>query len=933
MDSRENFDPLPTRTNNLTALRAWIWWIVTAYVLLSVLWIYFSDQALEAVVTDPILRRQASIYKGWGFVAVTAVLLWMVLGRLRREVAAGYAAVQRHETEVERLSRVYAALSQINQSIVWSHSRDELFQRICEALTKHGGFSLAWIGWCDPRTNRLEPAAVSGDEDGYLDTFRVYVDERPEGQGPIGRAFRAGRNYVSNDLLRDRASSPWVDELKRRGLRSSAFLPLRQSTGIVGMLCVYATEEDFFNDREMALLNEATTDIAYALDNLKRDQERVKAEAEAENERRFSSAMIDSMPGILYFYDTAGRFLRWNRNFERISGFSKVEIAGMQPRDFFPAGDRSLVEGRIAEVFERGESSIEAHFLSKNGDTAPYFFTGRRVEFEGRICLVGVGIDISARRQAEAALRESERRYRSTLDSIMEGCQLIGFDWTYLYLNDVAAMHNRRSNAELLDRRMTESWPGIEGSTVFALLNRCMKERVAVHEEIEFVYPDGSSAWFDVRSQPVPEGIFVLSIDVTARHRAENELREAQGRLITVVENLREGLIMAEPEGDFMHWNPAALRLLGFSDFAEGQKQQRNFVKLFTLQDLAGKVIPPEDWPLARVRRGESIEGLELVVRRCGENWSRVFSYSGGLVHYAENRRLAFITLSDITLRKEAERVLRESHNTLELQVAERTGELQTALVRAEAADRLKSAFLATMSHELRTPLNSIIGFTGILLQRLAGPLNPEQDRQLGMVRGSARHLLELINDVLDISKIEAGQLSMNCEDFDLKNTIERALNMVRPLADKKHLELAQPDIDPALSAMKGDRRRVEQVLLNLLNNAVKFTDKGRILLSVANVKAVLPPGGAAKVPAVRIAITDTGMGIKSEDQACLFQPFRQIDTGLTRLHEGTGLGLAICRRLTDLMGGTIEVESEWGRGSTFIVTLPLEFKPEFSQP
>ena len=285
---------------------------------------------------------------------------------------------------------------------------------------------------------------------------------------------------------------------------------------------------------------------------------------------------------------------------------------------------------------------------------------------------------------------------------------------------------------------------------------------------------------------------------------------------------------------------------------------------------------------------------------------------------------LAFITLRDITLRKEAEKVLLKSRELLEKQVAERTGELQSALVRAEAADRLKSAFLATMSHELRTPLNSIIGFTGILLQQLAGPLNDEQSRQLGMVRGSARHLLELINDVLDISKIEAGQLTVKHDRFDLREAIMEVCQSVQPMAEKKQLDLASPEIDPALGVMIGDRRRVEQVLLNLLNNAIKFTDRGRVILRAEKFAAFVAPAETESRPAVRLTVTDTGIGIRVEDQPCIFEPFRQIDTGLTRMHDGTGLGLAICHRLTELMGGTIAVASEWGRGSTFTVTLPL---------
>lgn len=291
----------------------------------------------------------------------------------------------------------------------------------------------------------------------------------------------------------------------------------------------------------------------------------------------------------------------------------------------------------------------------------------------------------------------------------------------------------------------------------------------------------------------------------------------------------------------------------------------------------------------------------------------------------------------------ETDKALKASRDQLEERVRQRTSELQTTLgelssakERAEAADRLKSAFLATMSHELRTPLNSIIGFTGILLQGLAGPLNPEQQKQLGMVAASSRHLLTLINDVLDISKIEAGQLEVHLQPFDLKAAVERTIAVVHPLAEKKGLRLLC-QVDPGVTSLVSDQRRLEQVLLNLLNNAIKFTESGTVSLVVSRQLSEHPAapthprpedrGGAereAGEAVLLLAVSDTGIGIGPEDIPTLFQPFRQIDTGLARRHEGTGLGLAICHRLVQMLGGCIHVESAPGKGSVFTVTLPL---------
>ncbi len=248
----------------------------------------------------------------------------------------------------------------------------------------------------------------------------------------------------------------------------------------------------------------------------------------------------------------------------------------------------------------------------------------------------------------------------------------------------------------------------------------------------------------------------------------------------------------------------------------------------------------------------------------------------------------------------------------LEHLVAERTVELEAAKTKAEESDHLKSAFLASMSHELRTPLNSIIGFTGILLQGMAGPLSEEQTKQLSMVKGSASHLLELINDILDISKIESGHVQVYDEAFKVDLLLVMAVSSLRPFAEKKGLRLRH-NIEENLPKLNSDKRRLEQVLINLINNAIKFTDDGEIMVNCYLKEAFL-----------NIDVIDTGVGIGAKDIETIFETFRQIDTGLDRVKEGSGLGLAISKKLVELLGGTIKLSSEPGVGSTFSVVLPI---------
>jgi len=231
---------------------------------------------------------------------------------------------------------------------------------------------------------------------------------------------------------------------------------------------------------------------------------------------------------------------------------------------------------------------------------------------------------------------------------------------------------------------------------------------------------------------------------------------------------------------------------------------------------------------------------------------------------------------------------------TIQLEAANHN--LLLAKEHAEDADRLKSAFLATMSHELRTPLNSIIGFTGILLQGLAGSLNVEQEKQLGLVQYSARHLLNLINDVLDISKIEAGELKISHDLVDISKSVRSVVKTMEPIAAEKGLEIIL-ESDQKIRMIAGDKRRIEQVIMNLISNAIKFTETGAITIRTRNI-----------LDQVEISVEDTGIGINETDLSTIFRPFHQIDSGTTRKHDGTGLGLSISKKLVQLHGGTVTV-------------------------
>jgi len=410
--------------------------------------------------------------------------------------------------------------------------------------------------------------------------------------------------------------------------------------------------------------------------------------------------------------------------------------------------------------------------------------------------------------------------------------------------------------------------------------------------------------------------------NMTKREPAAIELQETLAQFKVVVDNLDEGLVIFDATSGDLCWNPVSLRMHGFANQEDCPAGFEELSALFQVSTIDHVILPFEEWPLSRAIRGENLREFEVRVKRLDVDSERVFAYSGSTAPYAGGRTLAFVTIKDVTERKLAEDALLEANLSLERRVRERTQELAIAKEQAESADRLKSAFLATMSHELRTPLNSIIGFTGILVQRLAGPLNDEQAKQLEIVQASARHLLALINDVLDISKIEADQFEVRKEAFGLRETVERVMGSMRPLAEKKGLSLRLEPL-PTIDVIVSDRRRVEQVLLNLLSNAIKFTQRGSVILSVES----LPDGEPFVSPpktCARFRVTDTGIGIMPSDLETLFQPFRQIDTGLVHKHKGTGLGLAISRKLAHRLGGEVYGESDYGLGSVFTFIMPI---------
>jgi PAS domain S-box-containing protein len=633
-----------------------------------------------------------------------------------------------------------------------------------------------------------------------------------------------------------------------------------------------------------------------------------------------------------------------------------------------------------------------------------------------------------------ASLAKSEERFRTTLENMMEGCQIIGYDWKYIYLNRTAEFHNLRSNKELLGNRYMDMWPGIEQTQVFRNIKCCMDERVPLHFENEFEYPDGEKKWFDLSVQPVPEGVFILSFDITKRKTSEAAIEESEAKFRLITENSADAIFITDVNGNYVYCNKAVTDLLGYStdeilkmnigDIApEGSKDSHygefkkllSTGKLWTELDLLKKdgsvvdtdinsIILPggliygscRDITEKKKERSELLKyrnHLEELVAERTEEVNRYMNETRDLYEYAPcgyhsvNSNGVFVRMNNTELdwlgyKKEeivgkmkfidlihprdkerfsinfAQFINDRNIRNLEFELLRKDGttffasisgtaildqngnflmsrssvfditerraaeeEIKRAWRVAEDANRAKSEFLANMSHEIRTPMNAVLGYTELLGSKLTDPV---QKDYIESIKSSGKSLLTLINDILDLSKIEAGKLELEFEyvqtdsffsEFEKIFAFKIRENGIKFILD---IESGTP------SGLNIDEARVRQIVFNLIGNAIKFTSTGQIVLKVycENPKIVrFTPRKSEELIDLVIEVQDTGIGISKDLQDAVFEPFVQLKD--YKQFGGTGLGLTITKKLASLMNGSISLKSEPGKGSTFIVRIP----------
>lgn len=602
----------------------------------------------------------------------------------------------------------------------------------------------------------------------------------------------------------------------------------------------------------------------------------------------------------------------WSDEAYRIMGYDRTQVEPSAENFFrlLPPEDAELVMSRITTALQtRGKFELDHRVVRPDGDV-------RMVHLESEmhydpqgvpIRLIGTTHDVTEQRRSEAALRRSEERLRSAL----EAGQMIAWDIDFISggvsVSDNIGKLFGLPPGTVIDRRgqaMAYVHPDDQPVVGDAIAQAARNGR-GINLQFRVIRPsDQRTVWFEMRAKVVRDdsgritGLRGLSIDVTERREKEEELRVSEARYRTHFENAPEAISILDVDaGRVVDANGPAAELFGVSrqellerhpvvDFSPAvQPDGRSSLDVageYIVRALAGEA-PVFEW------MHQNMLGEE---RPCEVRLVRV---------PAAGRNIVRATLIDIRERKRLE------------QLRNRSAELELQNQRIQAASRLKSEFLANMSHELRTPLNAIIGFAQLLHDCRVDASSPQHREFLGDILSSGRHLLQLINDILDLSKIEAGKLEFRPAHASISALVAEVCAVLRTTMASKRIEVST-EVDPAADNAWLDPARFKQVLYNYLSNALKFTpDGGRVCVRAQ----------AAGVGFLRLEVDDTGVGIEARDVGRLFRDFEQLESGASKKHGGTGLGLALTRRLVEAQGGTVGVRSTFGKGSTFFAVLP----------
>jgi PAS domain S-box-containing protein len=677
-----------------------------------------------------------------------------------------------------------------------------------------------------------------------------------------------------------------------------------------------------------------------------------RAWTEMEVEKGRVQVTLSSIVDALFTVDREGRITFLNVTAESLSGWPSEEAIGRHLDEVVRPQANSAEPGSGVPVWLdlHAEGYQSGEIVNRIGARYKVDWVVTPVTGEGHEGYVVVIRNVTAERLAEEALRQSEAR----LNEAQRIAHLGSWEWHLssgsLHWSDEVFRifgFDRQQQAPSYFRFLMAVHRE-DRKAIHAVFTRALAGQQDSYLEFRILRPDGSLRHIEGRGsllrdlQGRPLRMFGTLLDVTERRQIEQALRRSAERL-AIMHRVDEAILAAHSAEEIADAALSHLqRLVPFMRASVYVQDDERHVRVLAAQGLkhiparVGERLPLDDtfrYLRLALQEGEAIlqpvsvaddnatlgalaaEGVRyvfIVPLRWQKKLIGSLNFAIGDEAAVEGEaRVAILEIAEalaVALRQAMLNAEVASYaERLERTVAERTAELMRAA-------RSKDEFLAAMSHELRTPLTAVLGLAEVLREQLYGPLTDKQEGYIRQIEDSGRHLLELINDILDLAKIEAGKLEIEIDTVATARLVEGSLNLVRPAAAKKGIRLDQR-LDETVAQLQVDGRRIKQALVNLLANAVKFTPEGgRVSLEVR---------GDAALREARLSVHDSGIGIAASDQARLFQPFVQIDSTLSRQYGGTGLGLALVKRMAELHGGRVEVESQPGQGSVFSLVLP----------
>ncbi|WP_151898969.1 PAS domain S-box protein [Nitrosospira lacus] len=611
----------------------------------------------------------------------------------------------------------------------------------------------------------------------------------------------------------------------------------------------------------------------------------------------------------IYLFDTQTLHFEYVSSRAQLNlGYSMDRLRMMTPLDIKPEFDETSFR-TMTNPLLHGEMKIlifETMHLRADGTLYPVEVHLQLFIQSGRAVFLAIILDITTRRRAEFALRESEERFRTIVNTIPQLAWIAEADGSRSWYNQRWYGYTGTTPEEMEGL----GWQKVHHPEMLPKVMERWTSATAAGKAFDMEFPlrgaDGQFRIFLTRAEPLRnvEGRvtqwFGTNTDVNEQRLGEKARREVERRFEVVMGNMSEGLIISDLAGQPLHWNPAALKMHDIGDTEEMPLNHHTFAQLYELSSVEGIALPFDQWPLTRILRGEHLQDLELRIGRVDRDWERIFSYSGALSHYGDDKELAFLIIKDITERKNAEDALWDAKVNLEHKVDERTAQLL-------AKSKEMENFCYSVSHDLRAPLRGIDGYSRLLLEEYHDQFDEEGRNFLINVRTATKHMTNLIDDLLAYSRLERRGVSRTA--IELSSFVSNLLDQYQARSRNVRLTVEVSDFHVSV-----DPDGLAIALRNLIDNAFKFS-------GYASEPAIEIRAQAASSDCV-LSVRDNGIGFDMRFYDKIFEIFQRLHRA--EEYPGTGIGLAMVHKAMERIGGRVWAESQPGAGATFFLALPL---------